>query len=182
MKAFKVILFTLLAVISLAATSSGGTYKYKYVLKKTMSLNPDRADYSYWEFSCKDYAKDTLFTSDRMIIDVFVDINKHKPVEYSIGLFFVSAGNLNGADSCDITVERYGYLFGIDGDDLLPTYNITDEYVYATNSIINNGFIILKGEEDDVRSLHIRVIIKPFGGSEAQAIQLKKVKIKLNEL
>jgi len=78
----KYVILLWLSLLSIAATSQTTTYE----LRKVMSANPDRADYSYWEFPSKSFAKDTVFYGESITFMVYVDPNKHEAITPMLGI------------------------------------------------------------------------------------------------
>lgn len=75
MNPLKFVSILLLLLISMAAIGQDTTYE----LRKVMSANPDRSDYSYWEFPNKAFKNDTVFYGESVQFGVYVDVNKHEP-------------------------------------------------------------------------------------------------------
>lgn len=175
MRAFKIILFTLLTALCLAATGQQTTYE----LRKVMSLNPERADYSYWEFPNKAFKNDTVFYGESVEFQIYVDVNKHEA--WYPSLTIAAEANSEG-DSISTRCEYAKCISTVAVPDYPQViFETTNDYSNSGyfNSVFEGGKLTLYPYDKwpPARSLILLVQITPL--SENSWILVKSVLFKL---
>lgn len=125
----KPILSILLCLVAFLAVGQ------EYTLKKTLDDSGSQAGYSYFGFSNKTFASDTIAYGDTAVFNVYVDFNKHVPVAPMLYVLLQEAG---ASDSLKATREIYYSQFAALGSDNLGSL---EGYYYkafkTTASVIN---------------------------------------------
>lgn len=147
---------------------------YRYTMKKTMSPNEGKADYSFWKFPVGGLSAVNLAKGDTMDLTIVVDMAKDNPATPSIELKFANesgstdslyiSGTVKGSQFHLLTLEPTTGLALKTINSTRINMSTTNPYFYViADSVNSGGYVIPKAGVSHLRSVLYSLRLIPRG-------------------
>jgi len=162
----------LILLVTMAVYGSG--QDYSYTLKKTMSPDKGRTDYTFWKFPVSSLSRITLVKGDTMDLTIAVDLAKDHPATPSLELKFANesgttdslflSGKIEGSQFHLLTLEpSTAQALKTISSTRINMSSANPYYHVIADSVNTGGFVIPVTGVNHLRSVLYTIRLIPRG-------------------